>query len=178
MARSILLTPILLVLISQVVFAGTSIQDVDLRGNGQKAHFKYTLVRMRHGFRATVRVTDPAHRELWSHQWTMTAADLHVLMREEGRNSVSRWIKNFFRNQPFATPTISRKKLTEADLAPDYLADAAKELHVSSRDLKQAILRQKENVLFIYRASWREDLVALVYVPQYNRFIAYAGYGH
>ena len=159
------------------LLAASSTKDIDLTGSGKSSRFEYVLTPKGSDYSASLRVVGPDGHELWSQQWEMKADDLKEMMSEEGRKSVDEWVKKFFANKPFETETFARKKLTEKDLSAVFLEDSAKELTVSSNDLKNAILQEKVNFLFTYRSAWREELNALVYVPKYNRFVAYTGYG-
>lgn len=152
--------------------------DLDLAGPGTGAHFEYVLTPAREGYRASVRVVDAEQNELWMHRWDMTGVDLRVMMEEEGRGSVGEWVARFFDNRPFGSETFSRRKLKEEDLIADFIRYSAGELRVAPEALKEAILAEDENLIFIYRSAWREELNILVYVPRYRRFVAYAGYGY
>lgn len=150
--------------------------NVDI-GNGKKAQFEFTLVPKAEAYEAKVRVIGPKKSELWLHQWTMNEGDLKTMLEEEGRSSVDEWTTKFFQNKPFGMETFSLGKLTEEDMWPEFLDQSAKILKTTPADLKAAILGEEKNFLFTYRSTWREDLIALVFVPKHNRFVVYRGYG-
>ena len=67
-----------------------------------------------------------------------------------------------------------KRKLKASELGADEnLAPYAEHFHVSVASMKQNILSQKVNLLFSYRAVWREDLLLLVYVPSIGQFVCY-----
>ncbi len=164
--------------------------DMQVSTVGKRAHFEYILtpsvivgepeneITGSEGYRAAVWVFDAEGRELWGHEWEMAAADLQEMMQEEGRASINEWVNLFFTSKPLGMTTFARRKLQESEFVPEFFADAAKELNVKPELLKAAIFSESTNFIFVYRSAWREQLNALVYVPKYNRFISYAGYGY
>jgi hypothetical protein len=114
---------------------------------------------------------------LWEHSWSMQPDDLTTLMEEEGRENEADWVKRFFENRNFSAGTYNKTKLTARDITDEYIGFWAKELKVSPDRLKSYILTQPVNHTFHYRAEWREDFYALVYVPELEKFVQYTGYG-
>lgn len=119
-------------------------------------------------------ITTSEGRDLWNHQWVMGREDLEEgLLEEEGTITVREWVNRFFSGSLLYGASIHPKKLTAENLHPDILSDSAQQLQVTAQELRNQILSRPTNHTFTYRATWREDLVELVYLPQWNRFVRY-----
>jgi hypothetical protein len=150
--------------------------SVDVDGDGRPDTFTYTL-RTGKPHEASLRIQSASGAVLWEHSWIIQPDDLATLMEEDGRKDASEWVKRFFDNKNFDAGTYVRQKLTDRDLSEEYITFWAEQLKLSPATLKSHILSQKINHTFHYRAEWREDFYALVYVPQLKKFIQYTGYG-
>ncbi len=107
----------------------------------------------------------------------MKQEDLNTLMEEEGRKDIKDWVAHFFQNRNFDAGAYVQEKLKESDLSDKVIDYWAEKFKVSRDTLKKEILSQKTNHTFHYRAEWREDFYALVYLPKTKKFIQYTGYG-
>src|SRR6185436_17935690 len=134
-ASSLLLSPQRAVDPAKSTPAFVSTRDVDVSGDGTKAHFEYRLTRTDRGYSADLVAKTYKGETIWGDAWNMTEGDLQVLMEEEGRKSVDEWVKKFFDNRPFTAHTFEKKKLTEADLVPEFMTEVASTLKVNPIEL-------------------------------------------
>jgi hypothetical protein len=145
---------------------------VDVDGDGKPEVFSYTLARAGEQYRATVTVRGPQGL-LWSQRWVMTAADFGELLQEEGDLPAAEWVERFFAGGLTYGAKLEKRKLKAGDLDPELLDQAARKARLPAATVEKSILRERVNLVFLYRATWREDLVELVYVPELKRFIRY-----
>ena len=146
---------------------------VDIDGDGKPETLSYTLARQDDRYRVTLAIRG-ARGPLWVKRWSMTVADLNELLREEGDIPASEWVERFFGGGLHYGATLQRRKLKAGDLDPQLIDDAARQAKMPAAAVEKAILREKTNLVFTYRGSWREDLIVLVYVPELKRFVRYS----
>ncbi len=105
--------------------------------------------------------------------------DLHELLSTEGdvtgkKVTLADWVRRFFSGKLNYGAQIERTKIKTEDIDAEQLDYAAKLAGVNSRGLETEILSQKINVVVSYRAEWREDLMAIVYVPSLKKFVCHS----
>ncbi len=148
----------------------------DVDGDKRPETFIYSLTPGK-PYQADLLIRSANGVSLWEHSWNIQADDLAVLMEEEGRENEADWVNRFFENSNFDAGSYAKSKLTAQDISDDYIQFWAEELKVSADRIKRSILAQPVNHTFHYRAEWREDFYALVYVPELKKFVQYTGYG-
>ncbi len=148
----------------------------DVDGDKRAETFIYSLTPGK-PYQADLLIRSANGVTLWEHSWNIQADDLAVLMEEEGRENEADWVNRFFENSNFDAGTYAKTKLTASDITDEYIQFWAEELKVPADRIKRSILAQPVNHTFHYRAEWREDFYALVYVPEFKRFVQYTGYG-
>jgi hypothetical protein len=146
---------------------------VDVDGDGRPEFLTYSLARQGDRYRAALAIRGDRGL-LWSRRWSMTVADLNELLTEEGEIPPSEWVERFYGGGLHYGAVLERRKLKAGDLDPQFMDDAARQAKIPASAVEKSILREKTNLVFIYRASWREDLIELVYVPELKRFVRYS----
>ncbi len=150
--------------------------QADVDGDGIKEDFLYSLDKKRHNYDGSLTIKSKDGHVLWTHQWEMSPDDLdNDLLREEGNISVSHWVTHFFDGTLTYGAAFEKVIIKKGEIEDEYIKFYAEREKVLPKKLKQEILSQKINSVFYYRASWREDLIMLVYVPSLKKFIAYSG---
>lgn len=170
------LAVLLLAPLSLVMAGGpnSSVWKTDVDGDGVPETFVYSLTEQGVGFVGTLEIRSASGTILWTHRWEMKSSDLtDDLLAEEGNISVGDWVSRFFTGPLVYGAKLEHRKLKGEELQPNFIEFYAKREALSTDQLKAMILSQKTNVVFSYRASWREDLLELVFVPQLNKFIRY-----
>jgi hypothetical protein len=153
------------------------LNDVD--GDGSADKLVYEIRRSNNDYVGSLVITSAKRRILWEHKWVMTEGDQSELIETEGdvtgkRVTLESWVRDFFAGGLNYGAKFEARKLQASDLKDDErLAEFAKHYGVSLAKLKTGILSQKTNLLFSYRAEWREDLNLLVYVPSIGKFVCY-----
>jgi hypothetical protein len=159
------------------VMAGEPISSAwraDVDSDGVPETFLYSLTDQGVSFLGTLEIRSASGTILWSHRWEMRSSDLtDDLLVQEGNISVGDWVSRFFTEPLVYGAKLEHRKLKDEELQPYFIEFYAKREAFSTDQLRAMILSQKTNVLFSYRASWREDLLELVFVPQLNKFIRY-----
>ncbi len=153
-----------------------SVLKQDLDGDKNPEIFSYTLIEG-NPHQASLGIKSGKGEILWDHSWNMKPEDLSTLMQEEGRKDIKEWVSHFFQNRNFDAGGYVQEKLKESDLSDQVIDYWAEKFKVTRNALKKEILSQKTNHTFHYRAEWREDFYALVYLPKTKKFIQYTGYG-
>jgi hypothetical protein len=153
------------------------LQDVD--GDGRSDSFVYEVRSAKNNYEGSLIITSATKRILWEHRWRMHKSDLTELVQTEGEVTgktvnLQSWVKEFFTGRLNYGAKFERARLKESDLRDEERLTAfAKYYHTSLVELRKSILSQNPNVLFSYRAEWREDLNLLVYAPSIGKFICY-----
>lgn len=153
------------------------LKDVD--GDGRADKLVYEIRRWKDDYEGSLVITSARGKVLWEHQWLMTSGDLSDLIETEAdvtgkKVTLESWVKNFFEGGLNYGAELERRKLKASDLDDEErLKHFAKYYGVSLVKLKRGILSQETNILFSYRAEWREDLNLLVYVPSIGKFVCY-----
>lgn len=153
------------------------LKDVD--GDGRADKLVYEIRRWKDDYEGSLVITSARGKVLWEHQWLMTSGDLSDLIETEAdvtskKVTLESWVKNFFEGGLTYGAELERRKLKASDLDDEErLKHFAKYYGVSLVKLKRGILSQEMNILFSYRAEWREDLNLLVYVPSIGKFVCY-----
>jgi len=146
---------------------------IDVDGDGRPEILTYSLARDGDRYRAALAIRGE-RAVLWSRRWSMTVADLNELLTEEGDIPASEWVERYFGGGLHYGAVLERRKLKAGELDPQFMDDAARQAKIPAAAVEKAILREKTNLVFTYRASWREDLIELVYVPELKRFVRYS----
>lgn len=170
-----------------LIFAGTPVTlqshraefSKDLNGDGKPDKLVYEIKPWEKDYEGALVITSAQGRILWEHHWPMAKGDLEELIETEGdvtgkKADLKSWVEKFFGGGLNYGARFAEEKLEAADLRDEeQLAHAAKRHGVTLANLKKSILSQKTNLMFSYRAEWREDLIELVYVPAVRAFVCY-----
>lgn len=106
----------------------------------------------------------------------MTEQDLvGDLLMNEGNISVEHWVKHFFDGSLSYGAKFEKYKIKKEEINLEFLEFYSKKLKHSKEELTSLILSQKTNNTFYYRASWREELIMLVYIPKLEKLVHYSG---
>jgi hypothetical protein len=146
---------------------------IDVDGDGKPDHLSYEIRYWKTEYEGLVRITSAGDKILWEHQYLMMKHDLDNWLGVAGDISIPDWVEGFFTNKYGYGTKAEHAKLKPADLDDAQIVYAAKLAKTTPNKLREEILSQEENILFSYRAEWREDLMALVYVPSLGRFVCY-----
>ncbi|MGH6911052.1 MAG: hypothetical protein ACREEG_12770 [Phenylobacterium sp.] len=146
---------------------------VDIDGDGRPEVLSYSLALQGDRYHASLAIRG-SRGPLWLKRWSMTVADLNELLREEGDIPASEWVERFFGGGLQYGAKLERRRLKAGDLDPQLIDDVARQAKMPASAVEKAILREKINLVFTYRGTWREDLIALVYVPELKRFVRYS----
>ncbi|HAK60526.1 MAG TPA: hypothetical protein DCO77_09110 [Nitrospiraceae bacterium] len=153
-----------------------SIYNADVDGDGIKERFLYALDKKSQNYDGNLTIKSKDGHVLWTHQWKMTPKDLESdLLMNEGNISISHWVRHFFDGTLVYGAKFEKVRIKKDDIDDDYMKFYSKREKIPAAKLKQEILSQKINATLYYRASWREDLVMLVYMPSLKKFIGYSG---
>lgn len=153
-----------------------SIFRKDINNNGNDEIFSYKLRKNEQYYNASLVISTVDGTKLWEHYWEMKESDLFDdLLVKEGNISLKEWVQRFFDGTLRYGAKFKFIKLHESELQKDWIDFYARKENVSSEDLKKYILSQKINATFSYRATWREDLIMIVFVPELEKFIGYSG---
>lgn len=149
--------------------------QADLTGDGNPETVVYRLKKAEGGFDARLTISTTAGRILWDHEYAMTEDDLvNDLLMNEGDISLAHWVEHFFDGSLVYGARSERADIVEGDISMEFLEYYSSFLGYSAVDLKRLILSRKIHDIFYYRASWREELVMLVYVPELGKFVHYS----
>jgi hypothetical protein len=153
-----------------------AMKDVD--GDGRADKLVYEIKPWEKDYEGYLKITSARGEILWEDQWPMEKGDLEELIETEGgvtgkKVDMKSWVEKFFRGELNYGARVEREKLKASDLHDEPVAASAKFYKVTTASVKKNILSQKTNLLFSYRAVWREDLILLVYVPSIRRFVCY-----
>lgn len=151
----------------------------DFDGDGKPDKLVYEVKPWRTDYEGALIITSAGGKTLWEDHWPMAKDDLDELIETEGgvtgkKVDLKSWVERFFEGGLNYGARFEREKLKASDLSDDeLLGDFAKHYGVTTPALKKSILSQKTNLVFSYRAIWREDLIVLVYVPSVRGFVCY-----
>ncbi len=151
----------------------------DFDGDGRPDRLVYEIKPWNTDYEGALIITSAQGKTLWEDHWPMGKGDLEELIETEGdvtgkKVDLKSWVERFFEGGLNYGGRLERQKLKASDLSnEEFLAGFAKHYGVSTASLKKSILSQKTNLLFSYRAEWREDLILLVYVPSVRGFVCY-----
>ncbi len=151
-------------------------KDVD--GDGRPDKLVYEVKPWEKDYEGYIKITSARGETLWEDQWPMDKDDFEELVETEGavtgkKVDMKIWVKKFFSGELNYGARSEREKLKASALHEEQVAASAKFYGVTTASVKKSILSQKTNLLFSYRATWREDLILLVYVPSIRRFVCY-----
>ncbi len=150
--------------------------SADVDGDGMKEDFLYTLDKKSGTYNGSLTIRSRDGHVLWTHQWEMAPNDLeNDLLINEGNIPLSHWVKHFFDGTLVYGAKFEKVKIKRDEIDDEYLKFYSEREKIPVTKLKQEILSQKTNAIFTYRASWREDLIMLVYMPSVKKFISYSG---
>lgn len=153
-----------------------STYSVDVTGDGKNEIITYRLKNNANAYEGLLKIVTTDNKVLWDHEYQMSQQDLvGDLLMNEGNISIEHWVKHFFDGTLSYGAGFEKAKINADEISMDFLEFYSKQLKHSPEALKQLILRQKINRIFTYRASWREELVMLVYIPELNRMVHYSG---
>jgi hypothetical protein len=148
----------------------------DINGDGKSDIFIYTLQKKGANYEGSLTITNNVGKILWLHSWKMTKKDLEDdLLREQGSISVKEWVNHFFDGTLLYGAKLAFYKIKESEIDQKYIVFYAKKHAIEPQKLKSEILSLKQNTVFSYRASWREDFIMLVYVPSLSKFVGFSG---
>lgn len=160
--------------IADEAYKSTFQNDVD--GDNRVDTFSYKLQKHEKNYSGELSIISADGNVLWEHKWEMNSNDLEDdLLQNEGNITLKKWVEDFFSGKLLYGAIFEKTKLRPIDLQNNWIDFYADRLGIRSTQLKQEILSQEKNSVFIYRASWRENLIKLVYIPEYNRFIGFSG---
>jgi hypothetical protein len=151
----------------------------DFDGDGKPDKLIYEVKPWRTDYEGALIITSANGKTLWEDHWPMAKDDLEELIETEGavtgkKVDLKSWVEKFFEGGLNYGARFEREKLKASDVSHDeLLAGFAKHYGVTIAALKKSILSQKTNLVFSYRAEWREDLIVLVYVPSVCGFVCY-----
>ncbi|MFY0697553.1 MAG: hypothetical protein JXR11_06860 [Balneola sp.] len=171
------LLPLLFVLVCSGVSFSQSFNSyklVDLNNDNDPDTIHYSLIKNESNWSASLTAISSIDDTLWYHPYKMQNDDFEDLLFQEDVN-VEEWVNNYFSEESTYGLTYEKTKLTLQDLQPSWVEFYAKKEKLPPEELEQMILNQLFNMTLYYRASWREDLVMLVYVPQLTKFVGYSG---
>jgi hypothetical protein len=146
---------------------------IDVDGDGKPDRLFYEIRAWKTEYEGLIRITSTGDKILWEHQYLMMKHDLVNWLGVVGDISNTDWVQGFFANKYGYGAKAEHGKLKPVDFDDAQIVYAAKLAKTTPNKLREEILSQKENILFSYRAEWREDLMSLVYVPSLGRFICY-----
>lgn len=151
----------------------TAVWRTDIDGDRRPETFTYTLAERGNRYVASVTIrSDKA--VLWSHRWEMAASDFTGdLLREEGDISPEQWVQGFFHGGTQYGARLERRPLRADEINPTFVDQAAQRYKLSTASLEKALLGKRPLAVLHYRATWREDVWRIVYVPEIRRFIRY-----
>lgn len=150
--------------------------SIDFDGDNIKETITYTIKKNTSSYDVSLIVKTLEKNVLWSHEYTMTEDDLvGDLLMNEGNISLEHWVKHFFDGSLVYGAKHEKTKIKEDEINLEFLEFYSKELKHSKNELKNLILSNKVNSTFYYRASWREELMMLVYIPKLKKLVHYSG---
>lgn len=150
--------------------------SVDITGDSLKEVITYKLKKKGDKYDGTLKIATKDYNVLWFHEFEMSHDDLfNDLLMNEGNISLEHWVKHFFDGSLVYGAKYEKRKITEDEINMDFLEFYSKKLKHTKEELKKLILDQKINSIFYYRASWREELVMLVYIPKLKKMLHYSG---
>lgn len=153
-----------------------SVYSVDLTGNGKNEVVTYSLRKGVNDYDGRLKIATGDNKVLWEHEYQMSHSDLFDdLLMNEGNISLGHWVKHFFDGSLSYGARFEKVKINEDDINMTFLNYYSKQLKHTKEELKSLIMNQKINRVFYYRASWREELVMLVYIPELRKMIHYSG---
>lgn len=164
----------------KAVFSETSTRTMSL--DGTRVGLQFHMERRKDNFDALLRVSDPANRTLWVHGWSISSKDLNeMLMTESAVTGTSitlqKWVRSYLSGSLHYGAKLKREALGPSRIDQDELISYAKEHNTSLDNLKRLILAAPRFV-FSYRATWREDMWELVYLPELKAFVPFGHGGY
>jgi hypothetical protein len=150
----------------------------DIDRDGKLDVFLYELTKIHDHFDGRLTIANAQGEILWNHTWQMSQNDLDDLLREEGGITVEDWVKRFFDGSTTYGARYQETKLHDQDITAEFIEFYGKGESVSVPEIIANILAQEKNATLTYRASWREDMTVIVYVPKLNKFMRYSGFGY
>jgi len=153
----------------------SSSSKVDIDNDGVEETIRYSLNKAAEYYEGRL-IIESKDMIQWDHQFNMTHNDLFDdLLMNEGNITVEHWVNHFFDGTLVYGAKYERYKIPANEIDMDYLDFYSKKENIPASELKNQILSQDINSTFYYRASWREELVMLVYLPELGKFISYSG---
>ena len=151
----------------------------DVDGDGRAEELVYRIQQWEEDFEGSFTITSADGKVLWEHLFPMVTRDLFGLAYTEGEVTsreitIEDWVRHFFDGTLHYGAKIERVELRADDLHDDQIEFAAKKTGVDPSRLREIILSEPENLVFRYRAEWREDLMQIVYVRELGRFICFS----
>ncbi len=149
--------------------------SIDITRNGINETVTYNLKETAQNYEASLVIITEEKNILWHHEYSMTKDDLvGDLLANEGGISIAHWVKHFFDGSLIYGAKFEKYKIKREEINMAFLEFYSTQLKPTKNELKDLILSNKINTLFSYRASWREDLVMLVYVPKLKKLVHYS----
>ena len=155
-----------------------STDERDVDGDGKPDKLVYELKKVEDHYESSLLITSATGKTLWQHEWGMSNDDLSELIQTEGevtrkKSNLESWVTKFFTGELNYGFRFEKRKLKASEIFDERLEEFAEGYKMSVPSVKKSILDQKLNFLVSYRASWREDLLLLVYVPSIGQFAVY-----
>ena len=150
--------------------------EEDITGDSSKEIITYRLNKNGEKYDVSLTIITKDNRVLWSHEYQMKKDDLYDdLLMYEGNISLEHWVKHFFDGSLVYGSKFEKYKIKENEIDMEFLAFYSKKLKHTKEELRDLIQKQNSNRTFYYRASWREELVMLVYIPELKQMLHYSG---
>jgi hypothetical protein len=171
-----------LIIVSYLLLGFTSLRaqvltksfNFGIVNDSSKDSLTYTLIKTESGYDGSLNIISSKKDTLWEHSWEMAENDINdILMQSDV--SIKYWVENFFNSNVDYTCKVAREKLNSEDLQKDYIDFYAKKYSLDGSKLLEMILSDSSSVVLQYRATWREDLILIVFVPELGKFIEYSG---
>ena len=136
-------------------------------------HFSFALTAAEGGYLAEIAIADDSGATLWDHKWKMKTEDLNDLLAAENGIEIAEWADRFLRGNLNYGCSIEVKKLLPSSVDAAQLQASATRLNMDQEGLRNLIVNGGRMFTFSYRASWREDVCEIVYIPQFKQFVRY-----
>ena len=154
----------------------SSNHSIDIDRDNKKETITYSIKKTKSGYDASLFIKTKENNVLWSHEYTMSENDLiGDLLMNEGNISLEHWVKHFFDGSLVYGAKFEQYKIKKEEINLEFLEFYSKKLKHTANELSKLILSSKINNVFYYRASWREELIMLVYIPKLKKLVHFSG---
>jgi len=175
-------TPFFLIIISSLILSLTSLNTQTLSNkitfgilsDDSKDSITYTLIKTENGYNCSLNIISSKNDTLWAHSWTMAENDMKDILMQS-QVSLKVWVENFINSDVDYNCKVVRQKLTSEDLQQNYIDFYAEKYSLDGSFLSEMILSDSSSIVLEYRATWREDLLLIVFVPKLRKFVGFSG---